>query len=188
MSDKQKLIQLLRNKDDTAACLLGERFGSRLYVAARLLCGNEADAQDLVSETIQRAFYSIGSYREKSSLFCWLYGILLNVSRMIDRKARQSPVVYVACLPEVAEDGAAVGQASDRVALANCLAAAVKKLSSDQQDVIFLRYFGELTVREIADSLQLSSGTVKSRLYYALRHLKKHLPEEMNRFGERGVG
>lgn len=183
MDDKQELIRQLKNRDERAAGLLVERFGPRLQVAAQLLCRNEADAQDLLSETIQRAFHSIDSFREESSLFSWLYGILLNVSRMADRKVRRSPVVYVERLPEVPADSPPVAQTFDSADLAACLAEALAKLSQEQQDVVLLRYFGELAIRDIAAALNLRDGTVKSRLYYALRLLKEILPKEMNGLG-----
>ena len=111
MKEHQELVRQLRNGDEQAAVRLVGRYGERLYQAARQLCGNEADARDLMSETIERAFFGIAAFREEAALFSWLYGILLNVRRMKARKDRRSPVIYVARLPEVEEEGAEVGQA-----------------------------------------------------------------------------
>jgi RNA polymerase sigma-70 factor (ECF subfamily) len=179
MKPKQTLVQELKNKDAHAAGLLVERYGPRLRVAARLLCETEADAQDLLCETIQRAFHSIGSFRGESSLFSWLYGILLNVRRMADRKTRGSRLVYVERLPEVPEEAPPVGLAAERASLAACLAKALERLPQEQQDVVMLRFYGELTVEEVAEALRVSKGTVKSRLFYAMRRMRAYLPQEV---------
>ncbi len=178
MKEHQELVRQLRNGDEQAAVRLVGRYGERLYQAARQLCGNEADARDLMSETIERAFFGIAAFREEAALFSWLYGILLNVRRMKARKDRRSPVIYVARLPEVEEEGAEVGQAFDARVTAACVGAAIQRLPPAQQEVVQLRFYGDLRLREIAAALALKPGTVKSRLRKALRLLGKELARE----------
>ena len=100
-----ELVRRLKDGGDEAAVnLLVERYGPRLLSAATLLCGNAADAQDLMIETLQRAVRAIGGFRETSSLFSWHYGILFNLNRMAWRKRARSRVIYTDTLPEVAAD------------------------------------------------------------------------------------
>lgn len=178
-NDTRELIRQLKHGEERAADRLVELYGMRLRAAAFLLCGNEADADDLVAETLHAAFFTIGSFREESSFFSWLYGILLNLHRMSARKRGRSRVVYVERLPPVPSADPAVGHALDGESLADCLAGAIGRLSKAHQDVVLLRYYGELKIVDIADVLALKPGTVKSRLFTALRQLKLHLPEEM---------
>jgi RNA polymerase sigma-70 factor (ECF subfamily) len=182
-NDNRELIRQLKHGEAEAADRLVELYGARLHVAARLLCGNEADAQDLAAETLHAALFSIGSYREASSFFSWLYGILLNLHRMSARKRLRSRVVYTERLPRVPAGGPAVGHALDSEVLSDRLAGAIAKLPPAHQDVVLLRYFGELKIHEVADRLGLRPGTVKSRLFHALQQLRAHLPREMNLFG-----
>ena len=86
-------------------------------------------------------------------------------------------------LPCVPSGGPAVGHGLDGEILSDRLAVAIAKLSPAHQDVVLLRYFGELKVREVADRLGLRPGTVKSRLFHALQQLRMHLPHEMSLFG-----
>ena len=182
-NDNRELIRRLKHGDEQAAGHLVELYGRRLRVAALLLCGNEADAQDLAAETLHAALFAIGTFREESSFFSWLYGILRNLHSRAARKRGRSRVVCVERLPRVAAGGRAVGEALDDEERSSRLADAIRKLTPAHQDVVLLRYFGELKIREIADRLELKPGTVKSRLFHALNLLRMHLPEELSLFG-----
>jgi RNA polymerase sigma-70 factor (ECF subfamily) len=171
--------RLKQGGDDETVRLLVERFGPRLLSAATLLCGNATDAQDLMIDTLQHAVRSIKGFREEASFFSWLYGILFNLNRAVWRKRAKLPLVYTDELPEVAADAPVVGGGLDAAAAADNLAAAVRQLSEPLQAVVVLRYYGEMSIAEVAAALRISPGTVKSRLFSATRKLKELLPEEM---------
>ena len=71
---------------------------------------------------------------------------------------------------------------SDRDFCAAGLAVALRKLSPEDREVIVLRYYEEMKIEEMARQIGASKGTVKSRLHYAVRHLEKLIPAEMNLF------
>ena len=64
---------------DKAACArrLVSEYGNRLYETAIRLCGNEADAEDYVFRTLERAIAGIDKFKCRSSLFTWLYEIMV---------------------------------------------------------------------------------------------------------------
>lgn len=141
-----------------------ERYGPRLLAAATLLCGNATDAQDLMIDTLQHAVRAIHSFREESSFFSWLYGILFNLNRAVWRKRSRHPLIYTDTLPDVPAEGPA---------------AAIRQLSEPLQAVVLLRYYGEMSIAEVAETLKISPGTVKSRLFSATLKLRELLPEEL---------
>jgi len=171
--------RLKQGGDEKTVGLLVERYGPRLLTAATLLCGNRTDAQDLMIETLQRAVRAINKFQESSSFFSWLYGILFNLNRMAWRKRVRSRVTYTDELPDVAEDVPHVGNGLDAAAAADSLAAAVRQLSEPLQAVVVLRYYGEMSIAEVAETLKISPGTVKSRLFSAAARLRELIPEEM---------
>ncbi len=171
--------RLKQGGDEKAVSLLVERYGPRLLTAATLLCGNPTDAQDLMIETLQKAVRAIDGFRESSSFFSWLYGILFNLNRMAWRKRSRSRVVYTDELPEMATDAPAVGKGLDAAATADCLADAIRQLSQPLQETLLLRYYGEMSIAEVAETLDISPGTVKSRLFSATAQLRKLLPPEL---------
>ncbi len=62
------------------------------------------------------------------------------------------------------------------------LTKAMQKLSQEHREVLILRYFESMKIQEIARQTGVSSGTVKSRLHYAVRCLEQLIPQEMNLF------
>ena len=179
-NDCQDLVRKLKEGEEKAVDQLIDQYGARLHVAARLLCGNRDDAQDLMSETIQQVVFSISSFRGNSSFFSWMYGILANINRMAARKSKRSRLIYVDHLPEIPDIGPEVGCGIDKEVMSECLAEAINRLSLAHRDVVLLRYYEELDVQEIADVLGLCPGTVKSRLFHAMRQLKNSLSKKMN--------
>ena len=155
-----------------------ERYGPRLLAAATLLCGNATDAQDLMIDTLQHAVRAIHSFREESSCFSWLYGILFNLNRAVWRKRSRHPLIYTDTLPDVPADEPTAGSGLDAATAEDGLAA-VRQLSEPLQAVVLLRYYGEMSIAEVAETLKISPGTVKSRLFSATLKLRELLPEEL---------
>ena len=154
--------------------------GERLLRSACLLCGDETEAQDLVQETFVQALKSAHRFRGDSAIYTWLHGILLNLCRRHLRKQKrlvfeEEPLLRETSPPCPVDE-------SDRDFCSAGLAAALRKLSPEHREVIVLRYYEEMKIEEMARQIGASKGTVKSRLHYAVRHLEKLIPAEMNLF------
>ena len=79
--DEEQLVQGLRSQELGAAQELVASHGDRLFRFACLLCGDQAEAQDLVQETLLQAVRSAPRFRGCSTVYTWLHGILLNLTR-----------------------------------------------------------------------------------------------------------
>ena len=155
---------------------LFEEYGSRLTAAAFVLCGNEVDAKDLVSETVEIAIRQIGTCRQESALFEWLYGIMRNRYRNGMRRKSATNEVPVAVLPDESIEGPVDGVAQIEQAIdAGVLRDAVNALPAEMREAVVLRYFMDMPLVQIAKFLSLPVGTVKSRLYYARVALAKRI-------------
>ncbi|MGO8931426.1 MAG: RNA polymerase sigma factor [Limisphaerales bacterium] len=184
--DEEQLVQGLRSQDPEAVQEMVVSHGDRLFRSACLLCGDQAEAQDLVQETLLQAVRSAPRFRGGSSVYTWLHAILLNLTRRYhrDRKrmvyddelARQEP-----CPPE--EDPSRLDVEMTTGALADALA----RLSGPHREVLILRFYEDMKIHEIAAHLGISKGTVKSRLHYAIAELQRRLPGELNLFGPCGT-
>ena len=173
--DEADIIAGLRAGEATAAEALLDAHGDRLLRSAYLLCGNTADAQDLAQETLLQAVKSAHRFHGDSALYTWLHGILLNLARHLARKAAR--VTVTDAVPETAAETAPAGSALDQASDADALWSALGRLSAAHREVLVLRFYEELRLDEIAVRLDLSAGTVKSRLHYALRELREKLPK-----------
>jgi len=152
--------------------------GDRLLRFAYLLCGDESEAQDLVQETFFQALKSARRFRGDSTLYTWLHGILRNLCHRHLRKQSRLVFEEEVVLNEPSQpDGANESDLDFRAAK---LAQALQKLSPEHREVVVLRYYENLKIQEIAQQTGVSQGTVKSRLFYAVRTLEHLLPSEMN--------
>ena len=157
-----------------------DAYGDRLLRSGFLLCGDETEAQDLVQETFLQAIRSVHRFQGRSSVYTWLYAILLNLARRHHRRQRR--IIYDDELVESETDDEKASQLDNGTA--SCaLQSALLKLSAAHREIIVLRYYENLKIHEIASHLGVSKGTVKSRLHYALEQLQTFLPSELNLFG-----
>jgi len=76
MDQEEGLVTALKNNDSASIEAFIERHGTRLLRSATLLCGNEANAQDLVQDTFVQAIQSVHRFRGQASLYTWLHSIL----------------------------------------------------------------------------------------------------------------
>jgi RNA polymerase sigma factor (sigma-70 family) len=159
--------------------------GDRLLRSAYLLCGDETEAQDLVQETLIQAIKSWRSFRGKSALYTWTHGILLNVCRRHHRKQKRLVYDEERVLKETFQSDHA--REIDQNVCAASLTKAMQTLSLEHREVLILRYFQSMKIAEIAQQTGVSSGTVKSRLHYAVRCLEELIPREMNLFAAAGA-
>ena len=148
--------------------------GPRLYRAAFYLAGDRHEAEELCQETFAIALGS--EFRGASAPYTFLYGILKNLLRSRRRKRRPA---FAAELPDdakgrgpPAEGPSALAEAAEAAALVR---AGVLELPEDQRDVVLMHYLEELPVEEIAKTLGIPAGTVKSRLFNARARLRERL-------------
>jgi len=179
MNDEQ-LAAALKAQDPAVVQELLDSHGDQLLRSAFLLCGNEAEAQDFVQETFLQCIRSAHRFQGRSAIYTWLHGILLNVIRHARRKSARFVYDNELLSREVATETA--NQLDSEAAL-SALRLALQQLSEPHREIIVLRYYENMKIHEIAGQLNISKGTVKSRLHYAIRELQKIVPGELNLFG-----
>lgn len=143
------------------------------YVARRL--GRSA-ADDLTAETFAVAYRRWDDLDPSRPARPWLYGIASNLMRHHWRKERRMLRAYARTGddPVLAEEDVSLDRLAAR-ALQPRLAAALADLRREERDVLLLHAWAELSDAEIADSLALPIGTVKSRLSRAREHIRNRL-------------
>lgn len=186
MDDEQALLAALKRHDPSALESLIETHGTRLLRSATLLSGNETNAQDLVQETFVEALRSVHRFRGQSSVYTWLHSILLNLTRHHHRDNRR--LIYDNEL--AAQDVPIEDEQPNSLDLETAtkqLRDALRQLSGPHREVLVLRYYEQMKIDDMARHLGVSTGTVKSRLHYAVREMQKLFPAEMNLFGAGGT-
>ena len=173
-------------KGDEAACadLVAEHQRMVVQLAVNLL-GDRDEALDLSQEVFLRVFRTIHGFRGQSSLRTWIYRIAVNQARnrhrFWNRRHRADQVSldeHVAAHGEFLSGGEATpDQVLAQKELASRLQHALDSLPFDQRTAIVLREIDGLSYEEIAYSLGIAIGTVKSRLTRARHALRLELRE-----------
>ncbi|MFI6477023.1 sigma-70 family RNA polymerase sigma factor [Nonomuraea sp. NPDC050663] len=168
---------LAHSKDDgQRIALLYQQFGGPLLRHVRRSTGNDLQwAEDVVQETIVRAWRnSARLHWEPGLLWAWLLTVARRI--VIDGRRRRSARPTEVEPPEA--DTISVPDGADRTLSAIVVAEALGHLSDEHREVIEQTYLRDRTISEAAEILGIPPGTVKSRLYYAIRALRELLREK----------
>lgn len=160
-----------------------QEYFARIHRAALVLSGNPWDADDLAQETFLVLTSQKDKFQGKSSIYTYLYGILLNLDRRERRRhgirRRKLKVVW----ENEPQQERTVPAAETRIEVAEwkkSLWAWVEKLPDGQRHALVLRFSEGLRYDEIADVLKCPLGTVKSRIFHGLAALRRILDEDEN--------
>ena len=163
--------------DDRAALLreLHDVHAPALWRFVVRLTGDDRLAEDVVQETLLRAWRRPQILTEdEAGARAWLFTVARDLVIDDRRSARVSREVASGDLPE----NPSADHANARPSPATPMAESLAQLSEEHRQVIVRAYYGRRTVTDIAEELDIPSGTVKSRLHYGLRALKLALQEK----------
>lgn len=162
---------------------LFRRYRQPAYRVAYRLLGNEADALDAVQEGFIKALTHLHGFQGRSSFKTWLLRVVSNAALDLGRSRGRREAVSLDT-PHAADRSDArllaedeAGRRLERAELRRRLDEALDSLSDVQRQTFVLFADGELSYREIAEAMEISIGTVMSRLFYARQKLRKYLSE-----------
>ena len=185
-SGEAALIQRCAAGEEGACAELVAGHERMVYTLSLNLLGDRDEALDLSQEVFLRVFRTLHGFRGQSSLKTWIYRIVINQARNRQRFwRRRRRADQVSLDQHVAEhgdlsqpgDGTSPDRAFARKELASRLWSALNDLPFDQRTVVVLREIDGLSYDEIAFSLGVAVGTVKSRLTRARQALRHQLRE-----------
>jgi len=165
----RNLLERARAGDCDAFGEICREHEARLLRQAMTLCGNAAMSEDLAQDTLVEAWKSLRRYNGRCQFFTWLCAILLNRFRNTLRGQRPVAEVDEATPDERATPDQALAFDEQAALVRQCIAS----LPTKHQQVIFLRFYVDDSLLEIAAALGCSVGTVKSRLFHALEKLRR---------------
>lgn len=192
MTEEQLLIQRAQYGDKTAFRELVERYKKKIYYLAYDLTGNHHDAEDLSQEVFIKAFRSLPRFRGEAKLSSWLYRIAVNTNISQRRKKSVSHMLLQESFEaegEIKLDNLGdeikynPEQAAEAKLMQKHLEHALQKLAPREKSIFVLRHYHDLPLKEIAETLKINLGTVKSLLFRALKKMQKELAFYKEDFG-----
>jgi RNA polymerase sigma-70 factor (ECF subfamily) len=186
VSDDQ-LIERARRGDEAAWVSLVDQHQQAAFRLAYLIMGSADEAEDVAQEAFIRAFKSLDRFDAARPFRPWLLGITKNLAYNRHRATRRYLSAVRRLLRAAPEPVVEPAGERSRPYEAEMLWEAVKRLRDVDQEVIYLRYFLELSVEETAETLQVAPGTVKSRLHRALNRLRDVVDKDFSSLGGRNA-
>jgi RNA polymerase sigma factor (sigma-70 family) len=175
------LVQRAQAGDRAAFGALMEHRVDRAYRTARAILGNEADARDATQDAFLSAWSQRRRLRDPARFDAWLGRIVVNSCRETLRGRRRRLVREIAAsdLLDPVEGVSAPGPAADeRAASSDAIERAFDRLPADDRALLVLHHLESQSLVEIAETLEVSVGAVKSRLHAARRSLERALEAE----------
>ena len=186
-SSDAQFIERLKQGEAAAFDLLVRERSGEIYGLLFRLTDNREEARDLTQETFLRAFQSITRFRGEADLRTWIYRIAINQARNRWRWWRRRHGDTTVSLDSPGNEGnqgliatlAAGSQNPEQQTLAHererALKIALKKLGHSYRETLILRDIEGFSYEEIAAMLQISVGTVKSRIARGRQELRRRL-------------
>lgn len=178
--DEKHILTRARRGDVAAFEELVRLYEKRVYAVALRSSGNPEDAADIVQEVFLRAWRSIESFRGDSGFSTWLFRITMNLcvdhARHRHAQPQTQPIVTDDETERPIPDTTPTPEEHlDNRELGRELAAALAEVSEEHRRIVLLRDVSGMSYTEIAEVLEISEGTVKSRLSRARIALRKVL-------------
>lgn len=185
----QQLVSLSQSGDHNAFGLLVEKYQSRLYRVILRIIKNQAVVEDLVQESLIKAYRSIANFRGDSAFYTWLYKIGLNTARnyLYEKKHR----LQINDAVEL-EDAENFSTALDihhaetpeteliNKQIAQTVNDAIANLPTDLQTAISLREIEGLSYEQISEIMGCPIGTTRSRIFRARNIISEKLRPQLN--------
>jgi RNA polymerase sigma-70 factor (ECF subfamily) len=189
------LVQRFTAGDEAAFVEIMERYRGKIFAATLRLLRNHADAEEVTQDTFIRAHRALANFRGDSSLATWLYRIGLNLARnrywYFFRRRRQdsfsldaalgtdNPATFCDLVADAGQDPAQQTVAREFTSVVDhCM----QGLDAHQREILTLRNVLHRSYEEIAATLGINVGTVKSRIARARESLRMRLAETFPEF------
>jgi len=175
----------MQSGDFEAFSVLIDVHKDKIYALVHRLVGNRENAEDIIQETFLKAIDNIGQFRGESSFGTWLYSIALNLSRAHFAKEKQADLLpiesYLPSGDNYHESHARLLDWDDPLKiletkeLREAVNMALETIPYEYREAFLLRYYNELSVKEIAEITGQSEASAKSRILRARLALRGYL-------------
>ncbi|MCL2343123.1 MAG: sigma-70 family RNA polymerase sigma factor [Firmicutes bacterium] len=186
--EERAIVERAKRGDGSAFELLVLAHQKQVYNLALRMVKNEDDAFDVAQEAFLRAYSALHRFRGDSKFSVWLYRLTSNLSIDFLRKRRRENIVSLSFLNEqeeteeleIPDERFSPETELERRELRARVSSGLNELPAEYRQILVLRELGGLSYEELAETLSLETGTVKSRLFRARKRLCAILSKDGN--------
>lgn len=168
--DDNDLIQLVLNGSVNAYGQLIEKYQTAIYNLFLRMLHDQDEARELTQQAFIKAYEALSKFRFEFRFFSWLYRIAINMA--LNELKKKKKFVSLTVLQNIAEE-----KSEENTDQEMLLKNAIEKLKDKYKLVIILKYYQQLSYKEIADSLEIPEKKVRSRLFDARLQMKQILQQ-----------
>lgn len=178
---EELLVQRAKEGDQEAFGELVRLYEKKVYALTVRICKNPEDAAEAAQEAFLAAWQGLKFFRGEASFSTWLYRLASNACVDLLRREQRHRAAAGPSLNDeetyidAADDGATPQELAERAELREQIEEGLRSLSPEHREVLLLRELHQLSYEEIAQALELDSGTVKSRISRGRRSLRNFL-------------
>ncbi len=170
LADEKTIIDSVKKGDRNAFCAIVETYKAAVFNLSFRMTGSIEDAEDIAQETFLRAYRHLYRYDTQKPFFTWLYTICLNCTR--NHLKRKKNLIKI--IPDYSNDDRdrtpekRLQQKMEAQSIQNLLF----RLHGKYREAIVLRYYQDLSFKEMGAVLRISESAAKMRVYRGLERMK----------------
>ena len=173
-SDEQLMLLYQRSRDRSLFEVIYNRYFQTLCKYIVWIAGHESSAEDIAQNILVKLYKNPELFDHQKNLKVWLFisakNQIKNEKRNIARRAIHHEAIKIQT-----SNTEILPEAKDTINSLEQVREAIDALSESHAEVMILKYSSNLTVTEISQALDISPGTVKSRLFYGLKKIREQL-------------
>jgi RNA polymerase sigma-70 factor (ECF subfamily) len=171
------LVELAQRGDRDAFSILAKTHADRLFAVANRILRDFDRAEDAVQQTLVIAWRELPTLRDPDRFEAWSWRLLVRVCYVESRRARR----WESQIRALPADGPGQADETSFVAQRDQLERGFRRLTPEQRALLVLHHYLGLAPAELAESLGIPAGTVRSRLHYAHRAMRAALEADERR-------
>jgi RNA polymerase sigma factor (sigma-70 family) len=172
-SDQEILNYFRNNENEIGLNYLIKKYQQKVYMIIRRIVVSHEDANDITQNVFIKIWKKIGSFREESNLYTWIYRIAVNEALSFIRKRKNILMIPFIDVESKLEENLREGTYISGEDIQIKLQKAVLKLPEKQRIVFNLRYFDELNYQDMSEVLSTSIGSLKASYHHAVKKIEK---------------
>ena len=178
----EQILEMLADESqfDRAFEHLVVKYQEQLYWHIRRIVHIHEDADDVIQNTFIKVFRYIKSFNGKSKLYTWLYRIASNEAISYLNKKNKSKSTSLEDMLVDLETRLNADQHFNGDHAQLCLLKAIETLPEKQKLVFNMRYFEEMSYKDIAEILEVSTGSLKASFHHAMKKVEDYLKQNVD--------
>ena len=170
-------LEMVRRGDAAGATLLFQRWSGPILRFTGRMLGDFSDAEEVTQDVFLKVIARASQYDGRASVASWLFAIAANACRDRMRRSARRPSVSLEAVAEAPEPDPPADLRLVERQRRDAVRRALAQLSEEQREVLVLARYHGLPYAEIARSLSISEGAVKTRIFRAMETLKSLFSE-----------